>query len=292
MEHDLSPEEIHPQGESSSTESVADEEKGETSPQEIPSPSPEEDDQQDQTQDQQWQLLRHEVAQARQETESLKEQLRQSLQFSSQISQSALEQYKTRATLLMDKARLAKKQALERQDIDGIMAADEEMIQASTQLHWAHMLPLVSASEKKQDRRQEPEQSPLHPATARWIHAYPWMDPSSSSFDPDKMSPVVSYATALEHQLEQQGRRHEINSPGYFRKLEAYAHYEDGQNTIKMSPLSSPVFPVKGSSQRSTKVEKVRPLTQQEKNLCAIMEISESEYLKNRELDRQKQKRR
>ena len=236
--------------------------------------------------------LKREMMKAQQEAHVLREKLKESEAFSARVGQSALEQYKANAASMLEKAKMAKKQAHELADVESIVAADEELAKAAAQLQWAQSLPMTLPPEETRGR-PEPEGDEgsveTHPAAARWIQSHAWIDHNSPSYDPEKAGHVVAYATALENQLVQQGREHEINTPGYFRALETYGRYYDGQRgKNKMMKDVSTVAPGKGLQSKTSSTEP-EPLTEREKKFCESAGFDEKEYLKHRDLDRKQQ---
>ena len=236
--------------------------------------------------------LKREMLKSRQEAQVLREKLKESEAFSARVGQSALEQYKANAAAMLEKAQMAKMQAHELSDTAAMVNADEELAKAAAQLQWAQTLPTALPPDEKQPaQHQDVEDAPVetHPAAARWIQSHAWIDHNSPSYDHEKASHVVAYATALENQLVQQGREHEINTPGYFRALETYGRYYDGQRgKNKMMKDVSTVAPGKGLQSKTPSTEP-EPLTEREKKFCENAGFDEKEYLKHRDLDRKQQ---
>ena len=236
--------------------------------------------------------LKREMLKSRQEAQVLREKLKESEAFSARVGQSALEQYKASAAAMLEKAKMAKMQAHELSDTAAMVNADEELAKAAAQLQWVQTLPTALPPDERQPaQHQEVEDAPVetHPAAARWIQSHAWIDHNSPSYDPEKAGHVVAYATALENQLVQQGREHEINTPGYFRALETYGRYYDGQRgKNKMMKDVSTVAPGKGLQSKTPSTER-EPLTEREKKFCESAGFDEKEYLKNRDLDRKEQ---
>jgi hypothetical protein len=229
--------------------------------------------------------LKRDMLRAQREAMDLKEKLKVSETLSSQMSQSALESFKANALTLMEKARTAKKHAHELSDIDGIVAADEELAKAAAQLQWANTVRIpetqspsnLEPSQPDDDREGEP-----HPATQAWIRQNPWINEQSPLFQGEKASAVVSYATALEQQMMAQGRGHEINTPSYFKELDAWVRYWDGQHGghKTMKNVTTVASTKSASTEGSSK--KDGALSEEEKEVCRMMGISEAGYVKQK----------
>lgn len=227
--------------------------------------------------------LKREMLRAQKENTDLKEKLTYSESVSSQMGQSALESFKANALTLMEKAKTAKKHAHELSDIDGIITADEELARAAAQLQWAQTVrvPQVpTPSEPEADPSQE-ETEP-HPSTQAWVSKNPWINEASALFDGEKASAVISYATSLEQQMINRGRGHEINTPSYFKALDAYVRYWDGQQGghKTMKSVTTVASTKSASSEGNTK--KGEALSEDEKEICRSMGISEAGYLKQK----------
>jgi hypothetical protein len=229
--------------------------------------------------------LKREMLRAQKENTDLKEKLTYSESVSSQMGQSALESFKANALTLMEKARTAKKHAHELSDIDGIITADEDLARAAAQLQWAQTVRVPQVPlppEQEPAPSQEESETETHPATQAWIRQNPWINEQSPLFQGEKASAVVSYATALEQQWTAQGRGHEINTPSYFRELDAWVRYWDGQHgghkTMKnvTTVASTRSAPTEGSSKKGD------VLSDDEKEVCRMMNISEAGYLKQK----------
>ena len=120
------------------------------------------------------------------------------------------------------------------------------------------------------------------------MKAHPVIDQTSPSYDAQKHQEIATYAMALEMNLQNDGRAHEICSPSYFKKIEDYmtARFGTFSNGTSSQGTSSNGTS-SGNSASSNAKPTVKPLSDAEKRICKIMNIKEDDYLKNREICQQ-----
>jgi hypothetical protein len=123
------------------------------------------------------------------------------------------------------------------------------------------------------------------------MKSHPLIDQTSPSYDAQKHQEIATYAMALEMNLQNDGRAHEICSPSYFKKIEDYmtARFGTPSQGTPSRGTSSKGTSSGNSSPSKTEDAKpiVKPLSDAEKRICKIMNIKEDDYLKNREICQQ-----
>jgi hypothetical protein len=238
--------------------------------------------------------LKRELMKKQSAIEQLQGQLKASEQKASTMTQTALESFKGNALTLMEKAKTSLKHAHEMSDVEAMIQANTDLATATAQLQWANTVPVQRGPEEESpsspaSREESVDQDMMDPSLTRWIQRNPWIDERSPHYHPDKAGLVIAYATSLETQLTSQGRGHEINSPAYFKQLDTYSRYIEGQQGERKEMKDVRKVSPRGPGLSRTKErEEGNKLTAEEKELCDLWGMDEAQYLKNRMLDRQK----
>jgi hypothetical protein len=245
--------------------------------------------------------LQRDRLRAEQEAKELREKVARLEETAGYMNDGVLKQHAVTANLMLEKAKLAKKQALEMGDTDAIIQADQEIATATAQQEYLKMIPMPSPSKPAPTQPvyddYSEEGTATDPAIERWLTRNPWCDERSPDYDPDKAADVLGYAAGLDTVLTRQGRTHEFYSPQYFSRIDNYVRHYDQQYTaprgIQMKTSPSPVAPVKSSPARAAlQREKDMQLTPEEKEMARLMRVSEDQWKQAKKADIQKMKER
>lgn len=245
--------------------------------------------------------LQRDRMRAEQETKELREKVARLEETAGYMNDGVLKQHAVNAGLMLEKAKLAKRQALEMGDTDAIIQADQEIATATAQQEYLKMIPMPSASKPAPTQPiQEDygeEEAATDPAIERWLARNPWCDERSPDYDPDKAADILGYAAGLDTALTRQGRTHEFYSPQYFSRIDNYVRHYDQQSAtpkgLHMKTSPSPVAPVKSSPSRAAlQREKDFQLTSEEKEMARLMRVSEDQWKQAKKDDMQKMKER
>jgi hypothetical protein len=221
---------------------------------------------------------------SRQREAALQQQLAHSQNVSKEMGAASLYQYKEAAEKSLEKARLLKKAAMEAGNSEDILKADEEYMAAITAKNWSEQMIRQKEAGKNQgtgdqdatsSRGSPSTETGMDPRAAAFMKSHPLIDALNPSYDAEKHREVATYAMALEMNLQNEGRAHEICSPQYFKKIEDYMTARFGAPSGHSSSSTS-------SKTDSTKPA-VKPLSPDEQRICKIMKIKEEDYLKHRE---------
>jgi len=238
---------------------------------------------------------------SRQREAALHQQLIHSQNVSKEMGAASLLQYKEAAERGLEKARLLKKAAMEAGNSEDILKADEEYMAAMTAKNWSEQMmrqkqAQTSSSSQENGSSESSSKAGLDPRAEGFMKAHRVIDQTSPSYDAQKHQEIATYAMALEMNLQNDGRAHEICSPSYFKKIEDYMTARFGTPS---QGTPSQGTPSRGTSSKGTssgnsspsKTEDakpiVKPLSDAEKRICKIMNIKEDDYLKNREICQQ-----
>lgn len=233
---------------------------------------------------------------SRQREAALQEQLIHSQNVSKEMGAASLLQYKEAAEKGLEKARLLKKAAMEAGNSEEILKADEEYMAAMTAKNWSEQMirqkqAQTSSQESGSSDRQPSTSAGLDPRAEVFMKSHPVIDQKSPSYDAQKHQEIATYAMALEMNLQNDGKAHEICSPAYFKKIEDYMTARFGTLSSGTSAQGASSNGTSSGHSPSSKTEEtkptVKPLSDDEKRLCKIMNIKEEDYLKNREICKQ-----
>ena len=233
---------------------------------------------------------------SRQREAALHQQLIHSQNVSKEMGAASLLQYKEAAEKGLEKARLLKKAAMEAGNSEDILKADEEYMAAMTAKNWSEQMirqKEAQTSPQKNEPSETPSSTPtgLDPRAEGFMKSHPLIDQTSPSYDAQKHQEIATYAMALEMNLQNDGRAHEICSPSYFKKIEDYMTARFGTLTNGTSSQGTSSNVTSSGNSPSSKTEDakptVKPLSDAEKRICKIMNIKEDDYLKNREICQQ-----
>ena len=232
---------------------------------------------------------------SRQREAVLHQQLIHSQNVSKEMGAASLLQYKEAAERGLEKARLLKKAAMEAGNSEDILKADEEYMAAMTAKNWSEQMMRQKQAQTSSSAQGEGSSDPsssskgeLDPRAEGFMKAHPVIDQTSPSYDAQKHQEIATYAMALEMNLQNDGRAHEICSPSYFKKIEDYMTARFGTFSNGTSSQGTPSNGTSsGNSASSNAKPTVKPLSDAEKRICKIMGIKEDDYLKNREICQQ-----
>lgn len=207
--------------------------------------------------------------------------------------------YEDSVKLQLDKAKEAKKRALELSDIDGVVDADAELAAVSAKLE---NLNSWKAQESVRQYQQSRQPQPTHPQYSteeyypeedsedvkNWLSKNSWFDENSPHYNEEKADAVRAYADSLDFDLRRKGKEHMILTPQYFNKIDQYAAYvSDDQKSSYRSPNIASVK--RSAPVNSPTVKKVK-LTPDEQDLARRLGIAEENYVKFKEQDIRRQK--
>lgn len=225
---------------------------------------------------------------SKQREAKLQQDLAHAQNVSKEMGAASLYQYKEAAEKSIEKARLLKKAAMDAGNSEDILKADEEYMAALTAKNWSEQMIRQKEAGKTQDAGDQgatsshgsPSETSMDPRAAAFMKSHPLIDTLNPSYDPEKHREVATYAMALEMNLQNEGREHEICSPQYFKKIEEYMTARFGiSSNGSASGNSSSSTPSKTEGTKPT----VKSLSPDEQRLCKIMKIKEEDYLKHRE---------
>lgn len=213
------------------------------------------------------------------------------------MNEGVLKQYEANAYLTLEKARAAKKHAIEQADTDAMIQADEDISRAVSQLENLKML-LPPRAPYRQEAPPPPQEGyyEVHPQIEQWLAENTWCDEQSPDFDPDKAAEVLAYAAALDTSLARQGRTNEYYSRDYFSRINNYARLYDQQSSrsLTMKTPASPVAPVKHASLRypSSRDKDRIDLSTEDREMARLLKVKEEDYLKYKKADIREQRER
>ncbi len=233
---------------------------------------------------------------SRQREAALHQQLIHSQNLSKEMGAASLLQYKEAAERGLEKARLLKKAAMEAGNSEDILKADEEYMAAMNAKNWSEQMmrqkeAQTSSSSQENGSSESLSTAGLDPRAEGFMKAHPVIDQTSPSYDAQKHQEIATYAMALEMNLQNDGRAHEICSPSYFKKIEDYMTARFGTPSQGTPSRGTSSKGTSSGNSPSSKTEDakptVKPLSDAEKRICKIMNIKEDDYLKNREICQQ-----
>lgn len=233
------------------------------------------------------------------EARELREKVAQLEEVTAYMNEGVLKQYEANAHLTLEKARAAKKHAIELADTDAMIQADEEISRSVAQLEHLRMLPPPQRTAYRQEASPPPQDGyyEVHPQIEQWLGENTWCDEQSPDFDPDKAAEVLAYAAALDTSLARQGRTNEYYSRDYFSRINNYARLYDQQQSsrsLTMKTPASPVAPVKHASLRypSSRDKDRIDLSTEDREMARRLKIKEEDYLKYKKADIKEQRER
>jgi len=240
--------------------------------------------------------LQRERFRALEEARELRDRVAQLEEMTSYMNDGFLKQYEANAKLALEKARAAKKHAIEQGDTEAMMQADEEMARSVSQIEQLKLLP--PARPLPQERMSSPspyEAAPppsyyeIPPQVDSWLEQNSWCDERSADYDPDKAAEVLAYAAALDTSLARQGRTHEYYTRDYFARINEYARsYDQNQRpkSLNMKTPAASVAPVRHTSAPRNHID----LTPEDREMARMLKVAEKDYLKYKKQDMAEQR--
>jgi hypothetical protein len=225
--------------------------------------------------------FKREFFRANAENQELKERLNQA---SSQFNEFSFMQAENSGKLMLEKARLSHKKALEEDDFEGYYRTLEDISRAHAQLE---NLKALKAQQDSRERSYSPEYNApaLDPDAQEWLEENPWYNTDHPDFDAQKQLEIGTYAQKLDDYLVRSGRQHEINSPAYFEKINQKVRAYDQRNNGRIQTMKSPSVPVApvrggvGSIQKAPQKKKFS-LSHQHRLWADELKMSHDEYAK------------
>jgi hypothetical protein len=238
---------------------------------------------------------KHRIAAEAQQLREENENLKRLTQTSHQVSQS---HYENSLKLRLDQAKEAKRKALELNDYDGILEADNNLFSTLADIkeleNWKAQESVrqqlsnenVNSQVTQQSVSQQDFEEPIvNEVAERWLQKNAWFDPNSSHYDPDKAEEVHLYAQAFDASLARQGRENEYFSKEYFNRIDNFAHDYDRQRNQSSEERRSGLMsasPVKRSSNTNNGSNNRIVLTEDDKYIARQLGIKEQDYLKHK----------
>jgi len=230
------------------------------------------------------------------ENKRLKEEYETIKTYVSHSNNASMVHYEDSVKLQLDKAKEAKRRAMEMNDIDGVVDADSELAQVAAKLENLNSWKAQETA-RQYHQANQPQQQPQqqhqeyddygsvddNEDVRNWLNHNQWFDENSSEYDPDKADAVRAYADSLDFDLRRRGKEDAILTPDYFKKIDQYANYVADQNK---SPYRSPnVATVKRAATVGQPATKKITLSTDEQDLARRIGVSEEAYVKFKEQD-------
>lgn len=226
-----------------------------------------------------------ELEQAKQEIEQLKA-------YSQTFNHAAQYHHENALKTKLDTARENLRKAIELNDSDAIVNANEELADVKSDMkalesHKANLAlqqHYANSYNAQNNYQTEPDYNEYTDERAeKWLRNNAWFDQKSPNFDPDKAEEVRLYAQQLDTLLQEEGRENEAFSNNYFNKIDRFSRMYDQERNVshsqRVSNLSN-VSPVKrGSLQQNGKIPKIS-LSEDEKIMARNAKVSEADWLK------------
>lgn len=228
------------------------------------------------------------------EAQELRERVGQLEDLTGYMNEGVLKQYEVNAQLMLEKARLSKRQAVELADTDALIQADEDISRAVAQMEYLKTLPAPRAKAETSTQKPQQQEYEPDPSIEHWLGRNTWCDERTPHYDPDKAADVLAYAAGLDASLSRQGRTEEYYTPQYFAKIDNYAKLYDQQYSPKASFMKAPISPVasvRSSSSASvpSKAREQIKLTEADKEMARLLKVKEEDYVKFKIADIKKQ---
>ena len=197
----------------------------------------------------------------------------------------------------LDKAKAAKKIALENGDSEGLIEADVAIVKALTNINeiekFSQQAVSVPNDSNLANSRTNLPYSQVHKAIAQdWIAEHPEINPRSRNYDENLHAQVENFIQKLDYNLQQDNNTEAFFSPEYFEVIENY------MKSCKTSSKAN--MPIEPSSRAKTQVASVRgganlksshpsptqiELTAEELKYCKKMNIPKEHWAYHKYLD-------